>query len=66
MNLLRDGVDISTIASWLGHVSLNTTHQYMEADVEMKRRALEKCPITTDKARRYAPRDAVLTLLEDL
>jgi site-specific recombinase XerD len=43
MNLLRAGVDLAVIRSWLGHVNLNTTHHYLEADVEMKRRALKQC-----------------------
>jgi hypothetical protein len=29
------------IALWLGHQNLNTTHQYMEADLAMKDRALK-------------------------
>jgi site-specific recombinase XerD len=66
MNLLRSGVDLTTIQAWLGHVNLDTTHRYMEADVEMKRRALERCPITTDTARRYSAKDPILELLESL
>ena len=31
---------LDTIQSWLGHASVNTTHHYVEADLEMKRRAL--------------------------
>jgi integrase/recombinase XerD len=42
MHLLQSGVDISIIRMWLGHVSLNTTHDYVELDVEMKREALRK------------------------
>lgn len=42
LRMLQSGVDISTIAIWLGHESIITTHKYMEADLEMKRRALEK------------------------
>lgn len=42
-HLLRAGVDINTIRSWLGHVSLDTTQVYAEMDLEMKARALEKC-----------------------
>jgi len=40
---LRAGVDLNTIRSWLGHVSLDTTQAYAEIDLEMKARALEKC-----------------------
>lgn len=40
MHLLQSGVDLSVIKMWLGHVNLNTTHGYVEIDVEMKRKAL--------------------------
>lgn len=48
MNLLISGVDISTIAIWLGHSSIETTHKYMIADMELKRKAMEKweVPVT--------------------
>jgi integrase len=42
MHLLQAGVDISVIALWLGHESPTTTHQYIEADLAMKERALAK------------------------
>lgn len=42
MHLLQAGVDITVIALWLGHESPETTHQYVEADVEMKRKVLER------------------------
>jgi integrase/recombinase XerD len=35
-------VDLSTIAHWLGHVSVNTTNKYLAIDLDMKRAALEK------------------------
>jgi site-specific recombinase XerD len=66
MNLLQSGVDLTTIRSWLGHVSVDTTHHYLEADVEMKRRALERCAPSRVKARRYRPPDRVLALLDGL
>ncbi|MBL8229981.1 MAG: tyrosine-type recombinase/integrase, partial [Bryobacterales bacterium] len=44
-HLLRSGVDINTVRAWLGHVSLNTTQIYAEADLEMKAQALAKCEI---------------------
>jgi site-specific recombinase XerD len=42
MHLLQSGVDINQIRMWLGHVHLDTTHGYIEADLDMKRQALEK------------------------
>ena len=63
---LQSGVDLTTIQSWLGHASVNTTHQYVEADLEMKRRALEKCKIAEAELVPYRPTDRVLALLEAL
>jgi len=40
--LLRSGVDLSTIAHWLGHADLNTTNKYLSLDLEEKRHALAK------------------------
>jgi site-specific recombinase XerD len=66
MSLLQSGVDITTIQSWLGHASVNTTHQYVEADLQMKRRALEKCSHPEVSPTPYRPTDEVLALLESL
>ena len=52
MHLLRAGVDINTIRAWLGHVSLNTTNMYAEADLEMKAKALANCEVKKGKSRR--------------
>ncbi len=40
--LLKAGVDLVTIAQWLGHASLNTTTKYATLDLEMKRMALAR------------------------
>ena len=42
MHLLQAGVDIAVIALWLGHESIETTHGYMEADLKLKEKALQK------------------------
>ena len=42
MHLLQAGVDMATIALWLGHERLETTHQYVEADLQLKEDALRK------------------------
>lgn len=44
MHLLQSGVDLSVIAMWLGHEDLETTHQYLDADLETKKRALDRLP----------------------
>ncbi|MDY0041728.1 MAG: site-specific integrase [Desulforhabdus sp.] len=48
VHLLKSGVDLSTIASWLGHASVNTTNKYATMDLEMKRQAIEKAKPLTD------------------
>jgi len=40
MHLLHAGVDITTVAAWLGHAQLSTTHAYVEIDLRMKQKAL--------------------------
>lgn len=40
MHLLQAGVDITTIAAWLGHAQLATTHGYIEIDLRMKQKAV--------------------------
>jgi integrase/recombinase XerD len=40
MHLLQSGVDLTVIKNWLGHVNLDTTHAYVEIDLEMKNKAL--------------------------
>jgi len=66
MHLLQAGVDVTVIALWLGHESPETTHQYMEADVEMKRRVLNQLSEPDGKAARAPKADDLLTFLEKL
>lgn len=66
MHLLQAGVDITVIALWLGHESPVTTHLYVEADLEMKERALAKVQPTNTGLRRFKPGDQLLTFLEGL
>jgi site-specific recombinase XerD len=42
VQLVAAGVDVTVIRSWLGHVSLDTTNHYAQANIETKRRALEQ------------------------
>lgn len=42
VHLVSAGVDITVIRSWLGHVSLDTTNHYAQANLETKRQALER------------------------
>ena len=66
MNLLQSGVDISTIAIWLGHSSIETTHKYMVADLELKRKAMELAGDCGNKAYNYKPSSDILAFLKSL
>ena len=43
MHLMQSNVDLNMIRSWLGHASIETTHGYVEIDLEMKRKTLQSC-----------------------
>lgn len=66
MHLLQAGVDISVIALWLGHESPATTHQYVEADIAMKERALARLHEPEAKLRRYRAPDSLIDFLRTL
>jgi integrase len=42
MHLLQSGVSLEMIRDFLGHVDVKTTQIYARANLEMKRKALEK------------------------
>jgi site-specific recombinase XerD len=42
VHLVAVGVDVTVIRDWLGHVNLDTTARYAQADLATKRRALER------------------------
>lgn len=68
MRLLRapEPVDTATIALWLGHETLDSTNKYLHADMELKRRALDRTTPTNAKPGRYRPPDRLLAFLESL
>jgi site-specific recombinase XerD len=66
MHLLQSGVPFSDIALWLGHESVNTTHRYVEANLEMKEKALARLDEPKTKLRRYRPADEILKFLQQL
>ena len=47
VQLVAAEVDVTVIRSWLGHVRLDTTNHYARANLETKRRALEKVDRST-------------------
>lgn len=66
MHLLQAGVDMSVIALWLGHESPETTHQYVEADLAMKERALARLQEPKAKIHRYRAPDSLTDFLKTL
>lgn len=69
VHLLKSGVDLSTIAHWMGHSSINTTHKYVSIDLDAKRAAIAKAkPLvaTSTKTTRWRPAEGLLSWLESL
>jgi integrase/recombinase XerD len=66
MHLLQAGADIATIALWLGHESIETTHEYLQADLAMKAKALEKLDPIEGEWKRFHADDPLLAFLPSL
>ena len=66
MELLKAGVDVTVIALWLGHESLETTRVYLEADLDMKRDALDKSTPHQAQSNKFKADDALLGYLKSL
>jgi len=66
MHLLQAGVDMAVIALWLGHESIETTHIYVEADLAIKERALERIAPANCSVRRFKADDTLLAFLASL
>lgn len=66
MDLLHRGVDITVIALWLGHESIQTTQTYIHADMAMKEKALGRATKSEVIPKRYRPTDQLLAFLESL
>ncbi len=66
MLLRAKGVDIATIALWLGHESTQTTHIYEHADPKLKEQAIARTAPLGTKPGRYRPSDTLLAFLDGL
>jgi site-specific recombinase XerD len=66
MRLLHAGNDITVIALWLGHENVTTTQIYLQADMALKQRALDRTTPPATAPGRYKPPDQLLAFLETL
>ena len=66
MHLLQSGEPIAGIALWLGHESPTTTHQYTEANLAMKEKALARLHDPDTASRRFRASDSLLEFLKGL
>ena len=66
LHLLQSGVDITVIALWLGHESIQTTHGYIEADLALKEQALQKVTPAGQAVGRFKADEGLLTFLASL
>jgi len=66
MHLLQSGERIDEVALWLGHESPTTTHQYTQADLATKEKALAKLQDPNTPAKRFKATDSLLKFLKTL
>jgi len=66
MDLLEQGVELSVLALWLGHESIETTQIYLDANLELKQRILDTVVPPNGKPGRYQPEDKLLAFLKGL
>jgi len=66
MHLLEAGVDITTIAAWLGHAQLSTTHGYVEINLRMKQEAIAAAAALPELTQGEFPQGDLLTWLDAL
>ena len=66
MRMLEAGIDITTIALWLGHESTQATMAYLQADLTMKQKAMDRISPADVRGRRYQPKADILNFLEHL
>ena len=66
MHLLQSGEPIDGIALWLGHESPTTSHQYVEANLAMKEKALARMQDPDTASRRFHASDSLLEFLKGL
>jgi site-specific recombinase XerC len=65
-HLLQSGVNISTIALWLGYESIQTTHIFLQTDLQTKERALSQLASPDTEQASFRADDGLLALLATL
>lgn len=66
MHLLQSEVDITTIAAWLGHAQLDTTHGYVDISLRMKLAALKSIELPSQLQNASFPQGKLLDWLASL
>jgi site-specific recombinase XerD len=67
LHLLQSGVDLNVVRHWLGHSSIETTHAYVDIDMETKKAALDSCgPVRPRSRRPHWKQPDLLKWLESL
>jgi integrase/recombinase XerD len=66
MRMLASGADLSSIALWLGHESIETTYVYLSMDMPRMEKILKKVPIIKTRTLRYRPKDSIMNFLDDI
>jgi integrase/recombinase XerD len=66
MHMLQSRVGLPMIAMWLGHESIQTTHQYLAADLQTKKQALATLKAPRLSTPRRVVAKPLMRFLEDL
>ena len=67
-HLIQAGNDINMVRLWLGHASINTTHMYVEINMDMKRKILcsTKSPVSTKSSSCKWNKPGILKWLDNI
>jgi site-specific recombinase XerD len=66
MQLRQAGIDLSVMALWLGHESIETTQIYLQADLASREAAVSKLAAVKNGYLRFRPADTLLAFLNGL